>query len=155
MAVTFKPPRGNEITRPPLDVDLTTDAGRSAEFVQEATECLHRAQTLHEHRAGLTGEYILVFHAIELALKGFLARFGLSNEQLSKSPYGHNLIGLYSEAAKHGLKLSTHEAERYLEGINTYHDKGVIRYQFAKLREYPNCSCLFPITEEILAAIKK
>jgi hypothetical protein len=37
-------------------------------------------------------------HAIELGLKAFLAKSGLTEAQLSKNPYGHDLVFRGSEA---------------------------------------------------------
>ena len=152
---SFKRPRGNVVTRPSLGVDLKTDAGRSEEFRQGSRECLHCAKSLHKQSPHLRGEYILAFHAIELALKAFLAKRGLSNAALARSPYSHNLVKLCAEARAQGLRLTVHNADALIEWINEYHDEGAaIRYKFAEQTEIPNCTTLFPIAEEILTASK-
>jgi hypothetical protein len=38
------------------------------------------------------GEYILTLHALELALKAFLAQQGLSSKKLRSKPFRHNLV---------------------------------------------------------------
>lgn len=101
----------------------------------------------------MTGEYILTFHALELGLKAFLAKSGLSNDELRKKPFSHNLVNLYGEACKRGLSISLHKVEETIEWINEYHDQGaLLRYDFAQTRELPMCATLFPIVQAILAA---
>jgi len=83
----------------------------------------------------------------------FLANCGLSNAELARKPYGHDLLKLYAEARARGLKVSIHKAAELLEWVNEYHDQGaLLRYDFTETRELPSCSTLFPIVKEILAA---
>ena len=52
------------------------------------------------------GQYVLTFHALELALKSFLAGRGVSDVEL-RNKYKHDLDKLYEEACKHGLTLNS------------------------------------------------
>ena len=49
--------------------------------------------------------YLLMAHAIELALKGFLRLHGFSTATLSQRPYGHNLRELYQQSEQLGIAL--------------------------------------------------
>lgn len=101
----------------------------------------------------MTGEYIVTFHAIELGLKAFLIKNGMSAERLRKKPYGHNLTELFEAAARRGLTLGDPDARGMLQWANEWHSEGVkIRYEFAEPRELPICSTLFPLTEAIINA---
>jgi hypothetical protein len=154
--VNLKRPRGNVITRAVrFRIDPSTDTGRADAFAHGASECLRDAKKLHEIYLGGIGAFILTAHALELALKAFLARLGLSNGELARKPFGHDLVRLCAEARKRGLTLSTHQADALIQWINEYHDKGaLLRYDFTETRELPNCDTLFPIVDEILKAIR-
>jgi len=153
--MNFRRPRGNVSTRLVVGIDPNTDEGRAKAFRNGAGECLFGAQKLNDGLGNLTGEYILTFHALELGLKAFLAKSGLSHSDLRKKPFQHNLLNLYDEACRRGLALSIHNARGHIEWINEYHDQGaLIRYEFTQTRELPSCGTLFPIVEEVLAASK-
>ena len=101
-----------------------------------------------------TPSYILTFHALELALKAFLAKNGLTNNELWKT-HGHDLDSLYGEARKRGLSISFPNVAVTIEWVNEYHDKGaLLRYDFENPRALPMCETLFPIVEAILVATK-
>src|SRR5262245_52004010 len=122
---------------PRLSVDTSTPEGLAAVFADGAGECLWAAQYLDKGVPDLTGEYILVFHAVELGLKAFLIRQGVAEEDLRRPPYGHDLVKLYEDAKARGLSLQSPEADAkvWLEWINEWHNKGVrIRYDFASWR---------------------
>ena len=121
-------------------------------FATELASASLAQRSLHDGFPDLTGEYILTFHALELALKAFLAKCGLSNAALARKPYGHDLLKLYAEARARGLKVSVHKAAELLEWVNEYHDQGALLcYDFTETRELPSCATLFPIVKEILA----
>jgi hypothetical protein len=150
--VNHRRPRGNVSTRLVLGIDPNTDEGRAKAFRNGAGECLIGALKLNDGLGNLTGEYILTFHALELGLKAFLAKSGLSNDKLRKKPFSHNLVNLYAEACKRGLSISLHQVDETIEWINEYHDQGALRYEFTQTRELPMCETLFPIVEAVLAA---
>jgi hypothetical protein len=51
-------------------------------------------------------QQILTFHALELALKAFLAHHRYTPKQLwDRNRFGHNLVKLHSAAKKHGKNL--------------------------------------------------
>ena len=110
--MNFRRPRGNVSTRLVVDIDANTDAGRAKGFRNGADECLWGAQKLNDGFASLTPEYILTFRALDLALKAFLAKSGLTNAELRKKPYCHNLNNLFAEACKRGLEVSTPTRKR-------------------------------------------
>src|SRR6516165_5101476 len=74
-------------------------------------------------------QYVLTFHALELALKSFLAGRGLSDVEL-RNKYAHDLDKLYEEACKRGLTLNTNpDATRLIKDANRHHEKSLLRYQ--------------------------
>jgi hypothetical protein len=70
--------------------------------------------------------YFVLCHAIELALKAYLAHEGATYEQL-KDDFGHKLTELLTEATQKGLSLTTptHEA---IIALNEAHTKFWHRY---------------------------
>ena len=147
--------RGSVSTRLVTGIDPKTDGGRAKAFLNGAGECLIGAKKLDDGFSNLTGEYILTFHALELALKSFLAKSGLTNQQLKRKPYGHNLVNLYAEAQTRGLSISLPDAEHLIKWSNEFHDgDAFVRYEFTITRELPMCAVLFPLIEEVLSASK-
>ncbi len=139
----------------PHDIDPDTPAGLCKAFRIGADICLTGAKKLHAASPGwdLPDRQILAFHALELALKAFLAKHGLTREKLRKKPYGHDLDRLYSDAVKRGLPPPPRGKE-LIAAINEYHNVHIIRYEFATTRTMPTCKSLFPIVEAILAECK-
>ena len=104
----------------------------------------------------MTGEYIVTFHAIELGLKAFLVSKGITEKELRKRPFGHNLVRLFAEAKSRGMSLSIPNAEDFIAWINEWHcDEVKIRYEFTKTRTLPICNTLFPLAEAIIALTGK
>ncbi len=92
-----------------------------------------------------------MFHALELGLKAFLIRYGMTEEDLSKRPYGHDLERLYSEALRHGLSLRFADANKMIAWCNEWHSGRIkIRYKFTETRTLPMCRVVFPLIEEII-----
>jgi hypothetical protein len=146
-------PRGAVSTRLVVGLDPDTDEGRAKAFFNGAYECLIGAKKLDEGFSDLAGEYILTLHALELGLKSFLANVGMTDEELSRYPYAHNLENLYDEAARRGLAVSMPKARNFVEWLNVCHDRGaLLRYDFMHARELPMCKVIFPIIEKILTA---
>jgi hypothetical protein len=117
-----------------------------------ASECTSAVKTLvncHPH-PNETPHYILVLHAIELALKAFLMKQGIGEKKLKS--YGHDLIALYEEAVGRGLILANSNACNLIAWINEWHSGVQIRYEFTKERELPMCSELVPLADAIIAA---
>jgi hypothetical protein len=136
------------------DIDPNTPAGLCKALRSGAEICLTGAKKLNELSPGwdLPDRQILAFHALELALKAFLAKHGLTREKLrKKKPYGEDLDHLYSDAVQGGLSPLPHSKE-LIAAVNEYHNAHIIRYEFATTRTVPTCATLFPIVEAILAA---
>lgn len=74
-------------------------------------------------------QYVLLIHAIELALKGVLLSVGITEDQLRKN-YGHNLQKLLREARSQGLQTSDPETDGIVARLVKGADKARIRYQF-------------------------
>ena len=68
----------------------------STSFRHGATEFVFGAEALENNRlSNSTPEYVLILHAIELALKAFLAKQGFTANKLRKE-YGHDLGPVFS-----------------------------------------------------------
>src|SRR5262245_10636676 len=115
-------------------VNPNTPAGLCEAFGIGAEICLVGAKKLDEPSSGwaLPDRQILAFHALELALKAFLAKHGLTRAVLRKKPYGHDLDHLYSDAVQRGLSLPPRSKE-LIAAVNEYHND-IIRYEFAITR---------------------
>jgi hypothetical protein len=139
----------------PYGVDPSTPDGLSRAYAIGAAECLNSARKLDDGFGDLTPEYILTFHAIELGLKAFLAKRGLTEDQLRRKPFRHNLIRLFEEAKNQGLALDLRNADESIAWVNEWHCDGVkIRYDFTETRTLPMCQELFLLIEAILAACR-
>ena len=99
-----------------------------------------------------TAQHILVLHAIELALKGYLVHSGVSEREL-KRRFSHDLEKLFAEAKKRGLTVNAAHVDELVAWANEYHKDGLIRYDIASFRELPMCEVLFPIIDAIVRAI--
>jgi len=126
-----------------------TDAGRAQAFGDGAREFLQSARALNASLS-YRGQYVLTFHALELALKSFLAGRGVSDVEL-RNKYKHDLDKLYEEACKHGLTLNNPHAARLIKDANQHHEKSLLRYLFKASFSLPTPEIAFPIIDEILA----
>ncbi|MBS4048550.1 MAG: hypothetical protein KG075_19555 [Alphaproteobacteria bacterium] len=144
----------SSITRMPRSADSTTSSSLAESVRFGAQECLISAKELEKKFPSTTGNYILTFHALELGLKAFLLKQGLSADDLRKR-HGHNLVRLLEISQNHGLSLSTPDAKDLIAWINEWHDDKVkIRYDFTSTRELPWCDMILPIVDEVIAASK-
>jgi HEPN domain-containing protein len=146
---------GDSVTWLSNHSDPNTPAGLCEALRTGAEICLIGAKKLHASSPGwdLADRQILAFHALELALKAFLAKHGLTRKKLRNKPYAHDLDRLYSDAVQRGLSLPPRSKE-LIAAVNEYHSAHIIRYEFATTRTVPTCKSLFPIVEAILAACK-
>ena len=127
-----------------------TDRGRAQAFSDGAREFLQSARLLNASTF-YREQYVLTFHALELALKSFLAGCGLSDVAL-RNKYVHDLDKLYEDACKHGLTVSNNpDAARLIKDANRHHEKSLLRYQFTTSFSLPAPEIAFPVIEEILA----
>src|SRR5262245_5535336 len=147
--------RGDVNTWLSNDIDPNTPPGLCEALGIGAKICLIGAKKLDASSDGwdLPDRQILAFHALELALKAFLAKHGVTRETLRKKPYGHDLDRLYSEAVRRGLSPPPSSKE-LIAAINEHHSAHIIRYEFATTRTVPTCKSVFPIVEAILAECK-
>jgi HEPN domain-containing protein len=111
-----------------------------------ATECLNAARGMEAKNS--IAQYILSFHALELALKSYLAQKGLSGKKL-KDKYGHDLEKLYKKAKEFELKNDNVDIAKW---AGEYHAV-VIRYDFAGFKFLPNSSKLFEVINAILQQV--
>lgn len=138
-----------------IDCDLKSVEGRSRALAIGALECLEDAKSLSGvNNVDTTGCLILTFHALELSLKSFLVKKGISEEILLKN-YSHDLLKLYKKSRNLGLSLHEPDMLSLLESINEWHKaKRKIYFEFALNRKLPACQTLFPIVNKVLEASK-
>jgi hypothetical protein len=151
----MRPYTGHTVTWLSNHIDPNTPAGLCKALGFGAEICLTGAKKLDASSPGwdLPDRQILAFHALELALKAFLAKHGLTRKALRNKPYVHDLDRLYSDAVHRGLSLPAHSKE-LIAAVNEYHSTHIIRYEFTTTRTLPTCRTLFSIVEAILAACK-
>ena len=142
--------RGAVTTRVVLGMDPNTNEGRSKGFLQGAVECFYAAQKLDDELQDTVGEYILIFHALELGLKAYLAKHGYSDKQLRQKPFRHDLVTLCAKAREHGLSIAVHESDALIKWLSESYNS--LRYDFTETREHPMGQVLFPIVAEVLYA---
>lgn len=132
------------------NIDPTTPTGLCEAFRLGASQCLRGARQIR--LPDTSPQYILAFHAIELALKAYLVRSGLTIKDVKK--HRHDLVKLYAEAVHRGLSIKIEHADDLISWINEYHSGNArIRYEFAEYRELPICDhYLFPLADAVIAA---
>jgi hypothetical protein len=101
--------------------------------------------------------YLLMAHAIELALKGYLRLHGWSTLTLARPPYGHNLRELYRECEQLGLPLhgdrsSARDVVRMLDDSNE--DQG-LRYFILKSQTFPEVRWGVEVVHGIVDAARR
>jgi hypothetical protein len=136
-----------------------TPPGLCKGFRLLAQDCLEDARKLDEFWKVnySSGTYILIAHALELSLKAFLARQGMTEKELRKDPYRHNLDNLYCKAVELGLNLpSLPHAKGAIAWVNEYHNGGdPVRYALryaASTRTLPAGPVMLEIIDAILLA---
>ena len=142
--------RGATTTRVPVGIDPNTNEGRSEGFWNGSYECFLAAEKLDDEMQDTVGEYILIFHALELGLKAFLAKHGYSNRDLRQEPFGHNLVNLCATACKHGLSIQAYESDGLIKWLSESYNS--LRYDFTEEREHPMGQVLFPVVDAVLVA---
>jgi hypothetical protein len=142
-----KRPRGNVFTFL-RQIDTSTDEGRAAALKGIAEECLVGAARLRSNFPDLA-EYILAAHALEVALKAFLAKQGVTDAELRRT--GHDLVALHDMARREGLSVQHHQANAIIDWLNEYHNYGArLRYDATQNISLPNTKMIFSIIREVL-----
>ena len=146
--------RASTTTRLSIDVKKKDAASLFVDrFRSAAGEFIVCAEKLNDGLFDLSPQYTLLFHAVELGLKAFLAQHGIDKRVL-KNEYGHDLIKLYQAARSRGMTLAAVDnVDRDILWINEWHGAGAsIRYEFDEQRTLPICETLFPLARAILNA---
>jgi hypothetical protein len=130
--------------------DVSNSGGSCSAYTNLAAEVCKSARDMPF--PDLTAQHILVFHAIELALKGYLVHAGLCERELKKK-FSHDLEKLFAEAKLRGLAVNVAHVDELISWSNEYHKDRLIRYDIASFRELPMCKVLFPIVDAIVSAI--
>jgi hypothetical protein len=99
---------------------------KPAEMHANAGTFLADAQSLGNPASA--GQFVLVMHAIELALKSYLHERGYSLEDLKK--VGHKLDKLFATAQAKGLSVGDPNAQSILSRLDKAGEQTAIRYDF-------------------------
>lgn len=156
MTTAFRATASSATRLTPIGLDDPTGQGLAMAYKIGSSELLADARLLLKDKfsSSRTGNYILTFHAIELALKAFLIARGFTEKALKGKSFGHDLNKLYAAAKANGLKLETPNADDLIAWSNEWHAEGVkIRYEFSEQRTLPLCDALVPIASEIINKI--
>jgi hypothetical protein len=130
--------------------DVSTPAGIASAYKTLAAEISQAARSMPFPDS--VAQHIVVFHAIEVALKGYLVHSGLTEKKL-KNEFSHDLEKLFAEAKARGLIVNVAHADELIAWCNEYHKYGLIRYDIDSFRELPMCEAIFPIVDAIVTAI--
>ena len=79
------------------------------------------------------GQYVLAAHGIELALKSYLHKKGISVKVLSLRKYGHNLTVLLAKARDFGLVTTNRHTDDIVCRLQEYMPEAKIRYDITFL----------------------
>jgi hypothetical protein len=97
--------------------------------------------------------YLLMAHAIELALKGYLRLHGYPTAVLAKRPYKHDLQKLYSECSTRGMRFPAEKAcgVGVIVGMfDRSNEAQGLRYFTLKSQQFPELSWGIEIVREIV-----
>jgi HEPN domain-containing protein len=98
----------------------------AGDFLERAEEFLRACRALPKRTPPDWPRYFMACHAVELALKAFLAARGRSVDELAKG-FGHDLKKLLDEAMSEGLTIGV-LARGELEQLNEAHTRFWHRY---------------------------
>ena len=130
--------------------DVSTAAGIAVGYRTLAAEIAQGARSIPFPDS--VAQHIALFHAIEVALKGYLVHTGLTEAEL-KRKFSHDVEKLFAEARARGLIVNVADVDELIAWANEYRKDGLIRYDIASFRELQMCEVLFPIVDAIVQAI--
>ena len=101
--------------------------------------------------------YLLMAHAIELALKGFLRLHGFSTATLSQRPYGHNLRELYQQSEQLGIALHRDRTSMsdVVGMLNDSNQGQGLRYFTLESQGFPEISWGMEVVHELVATARQ
>jgi len=100
--------------------------------------------------------YFLLTHALELTLKAYLRAGGLTVEELSARPLGHDLRALYSKACDLGLPALyqlTEEDSSALHLLAELNEGHQLRYVEAGAKTFPSWAIAEPFVVRLHQAV--
>ena len=87
-------------------------------YADQFYDAFYKVGADHLHPSTSWPRYFLLCHAIELALKAYLAKLGATPQVLRQFDRGHNLNRLVADAVEKGLHL-TPETQQRINLTNT------------------------------------
>jgi hypothetical protein len=110
---------------------MATPSVEAVHLLQAAEQCLAAVHVLAQHPTGNIPVGILAGHAIEAALKSYLALCGRTEKELRS--LGHDLLAAWSEAHAAGLDILP-EPPTWLRGLSFKHVELQYRYPSTNTR---------------------
>jgi hypothetical protein len=128
---------------------------RAWKFRREAQSYVKAARVLGREypEQMLRPRYFLLCHALELALKSFLAAHGVDNKALKK--ISHNLNAAYNQAkVKSGFPASDKLLQRLVDLMSPEHEGYWFRYPGAPYEELPKSDQCCDVIDNFLKQIQ-
>jgi hypothetical protein len=124
-----------------LAIDPRRNNRKQYEYHVNALLFLKDAEALGQRQS--VGQFVLLMHAIELALKSFLhgKDSTMYNLEMLESKFRHDLNNLLMEATSAGLIPSDSDTYLLVSCLNEYTHHAMIRYQF---------NFTMPLVEDVL-----
>lgn len=116
----------------------------------------HLGKRPHYLRVAPIPAYFLLTHALELTLKAYLRAAGLTVEQLSYRPLGHDLRALYSKARDLGLPALyelTEEDSSALHLLAELNEGHQLRYIETGAKTFPSWAIAEPFVVRLHQAV--
>lgn len=123
------------------------------QLFSSAWQCLGALRELINARVGNAPKGILAGHAIEAALKSYLAFRGWKDKELRK--LNHDLIAAWKAARAEGLDILP-APPRWLNGLSFNHDELRYRYPDARAEFWmPRVDVYLDTIEDLVEAVKQ
>ena len=107
-------------------MDIEQTPWPTYDFLERAEEYLHAYMNLERQGLFDWARFLLIGHAVEVALKAYLLPRGWKMDDLRKR-FGHDLVALLAEAKAKGFAVGT-DVEKDIGRLNHVHDNNLARY---------------------------
>jgi hypothetical protein len=129
--------------------DLDTPGARAEGLLNIANQCLTAGTSVPANTCGWP-KYFLLYHAVEAALKAYLARSGMADSELRD--IGHDIKPLATEAEKRGFTLHADEKTVLNRFECSNFDPSVaMRYEYFGSPSCPTFDNLVHVADAILS----
>jgi hypothetical protein len=124
------------------------------DFFALATQFMNAYRTSPSSRHPDWPRYFQFCHAIELALKAFLAYKGLTRKKLASKKFGYNLDVLLNKTREFGLQLNKHDTLSNIALLNEAHTEYWPRYPRQTGKPVPVIDNFEGDAEDLFASVR-